>query len=170
MVLRGNDTVSLALINEKEKPKKKRGPCNRALDFSSNLQGWVSLSSWEIRVCLEHSRGQITPILDDPLGRTSLVHSHPTFSVSVLCSWMEERLAWFWKHSQRSIDSFNFFFFTFFVVFYFYYYGAWSKPPKLDFCTPIISSSCKVTAQQSTLCFPFSVDQIPTDIVDLHTE
>lgn len=114
-----------------------------------------SRSSWEIRVCLE-------PEIKSP--PYSLVHSH-TFFVSLLCSWMHERLTCFWEHSQKSIDSLNFsFFFLFFflsVLFDFLIiYCPWSKPPKLDSCTPIILPSCKVTAQQSTLCFPFSVDQI----------
>lgn len=120
-----------------------------------------SRSSWEIRVCLE-------PEVKSP--PYSLVHSH-TFFVSLLCSWMHERLACFWKHSQKSIESLKFFFFLSFfpsVLFDFLIiYCPWSKPPKLDSCTPIILPSCKVTAQQSTLCFPFSVDQITTYIVDL---
>lgn len=52
----------------------------------------------------------------------------------------------------------NFLFLPFLLDFY--YCALPSKPPRLDFCTPIISPSCKVTAQQSTRCFPLSVDQI----------
>ena len=127
-------------MREKEK---KRGPCNRA-DFSSKPSG---LSLW-VPDCASNTV-ESPPYLTIHWAELHWCVSN-AFSVSLLCSWMDETSLILEALSKGYRQ------FYFLILFTFWFLNcAWSKPPKLDCCTPIISPSCKVTAQQSILYFPF---------------